>query len=203
MNDLLFVATLVLAPALVVCSVWGFCHYLTRMWVEEEDEEENKEKEPPYESFYSLSTAALPETQENLEKKVVQDETPEGQVIMRLQDGLFEYWADKTKSYKYLETVARKYVVVYDCRDQYVDIFKELLLAHEALKVKKEEKKEDSVFAKLKSNKANKQADNRLVNARANRYKWRGKLADFAEAPANDAPKNVDYASYVRMHKIE
>lgn len=198
MNELLVVFTLVLGPTLVYCAVLGFCHYATQRLDEEEEKEEDKE--PPYESFYSLSTAALPETQENLEKKVVQDETPEGRVIMRLQDGLFEYWADKSKAYKYLETVARKYVIVYDCRDQYVNIFKELLLAHEALQAKKEApKKAESVFAQYKA----KPADNRLVNARANRYKWRGKLADFSEPELQEKPKDLNYANYVQMHKIE
>jgi hypothetical protein len=210
MNDLLILSTLLLAPTLVFCAVFGFCHYVTQMLARKEDsdeeEEKEEEKEPPYEAFYSLSTAELPETQANLEKKVVEDETPEGRVIMRLQDGLFEYWADKTKSYKYLETVARKYVIVYDCRDQYVNIFKELLLAHEALQAKKEAPaKVDSVFAQLKNNKA-KPVDNRLVNARANRYKWRGKLAEFFTLQVQattKTPKSVNYASYVQMHKIE
>ena len=39
------------------------------------------------------------------------------------EDEGFEYWADKDIDYKYLETVARKYVTVFSCRDLYIDRF--------------------------------------------------------------------------------
>ena len=50
----------------------------------------------------------------------------------------FEYWSDKSIRYKYLEVVSRKYVIIYDCKDKYVNMFKELL---EAMDKAKEEKK--------------------------------------------------------------
>jgi hypothetical protein len=201
--NLLVVATLLLAPTVLVCSVWGFCYFASKLLAQDEVPFKRMPQETPYDRRYSLCTAELPESKENIEKKVVSDETPEGRVVMRLQDDLFEYWADKAMPYKYLETVARKYVIVHDCRDRYINIFKELLLAHEA---KAKEVPEiggaNSVFAKFKKEK--KQADNRLVNARANRYKWRGKLAEFDAAP-QEVPeaKVVNYASYVQMHKID
>ena len=43
-----------------------------------------------------------------------------GNVIMRYNydDEVFEYWSDnKVLSYKDLDVVARKYVVVYSCKD--------------------------------------------------------------------------------------
>ena len=54
----------------------------------------------------------------------VNDETPSGAVFMRFNsktDG-FEYWSnDKFIRYDYLETVARKYVKMFDARHLYVD----------------------------------------------------------------------------------
>ena len=39
------------------------------------------------------------------------------------EDEGFEYWADNAIDYKYLESVARKYVTVFSCRDLYIERF--------------------------------------------------------------------------------
>ena len=55
--------------------------------------------------------------------KFVTDKTPNGMVIMRYnkdEEG-FEYWSDRTVDYKNLETVARKYVNVFECGGVYHD----------------------------------------------------------------------------------
>lgn len=116
------------------------------------------------------------ETDENKNKMQVEEDTPEGKVIIRMDNETFLYWSDRKVAYKYLEMVARKYVILYDCKDKYVNIFKELYIA--ATKI--EEYKEDSIYVKLKPyntihGKLNK---SKLVPEKSNKYIWKGKYAE-------------------------
>ena len=85
----------------------------------------------PYENYYLLGNNKEYikefEKEENIGKGIVEEETPDGLVIMKYNDDVerFEYWSDKSIKYKYLEVVARKYVIIYDCKDKYVNMFKE------------------------------------------------------------------------------
>jgi hypothetical protein len=137
--------------------------------------------ETPYECRYTLDTSSLFETPDNLAKGQVEDITPEGRVRMRLTDGVFEYWSERAQHYKYLEAVARKYVIVYDCRDQYINMFRELLKAREAVPSK------SSVYATLKKNPKS------VVNAVANRYKWLGKYVETV------APRGMSYSEFKKQ----
>ena len=129
------------------------------------------------------------------------------------EDEGFEYWADKNIDYKYLETVARKYVTVFSCRDLYIDRFtllKDKLVnlkeQIEENKKKAEEEEEDEeekskeeeaddVFASFKSynqssnDKVQKDKTeltrNDVVCDKANKYLHRGKLKE-----ANFGKKN-------------
>ena len=73
----------------------------------------------PYENYYLLGNNRNYilefEKQENLDKGVVEEETPDGFVIMKYNDEInrFDYWSDKSIKYKYLEVVARKYVILF------------------------------------------------------------------------------------------
>ena len=64
----------------------------------------------------------------DLALNVIREETPKGEVLMYYSHemGSFIYYS-KTKEipYKYLETLARKYVIIYDCKIIYIDILKE------------------------------------------------------------------------------
>jgi hypothetical protein len=145
--------------------------------------------ETPYERLYPLDTPELFETPENREKGQVEEMTPEGRVRMRLRDGIFEYWADRAHTYRYLETVARKYVIVYDCREQYVNMFRELLKAREA--VAPPPAPVHAVYATLKRNAPPPRAS--VVNAAANRYKWLGKAVETV------APRGMSYRDFKKQ----
>jgi hypothetical protein len=138
--------------------------------------------ETPYECRYPLDTSSLFEAPDNLAKGQVEDITPEGRVRMRLTDGVFEYWSERAQHYKYLEAVARKYVIVYDCRDQYVNMFRELLKAREAVPTEK-----SSAYATFKKKKPS------VVNAVANRYKWLGKYVETV------APRGMSYSEFKKL----
>ena len=151
-------------------------------------------KQIKYESLFTLDLTPenITENEENISLGVVEEDTPEGRVTMKydVNGNCFNYWSDKVKSYKYLETVARKYCILYDCRENYINMFKELIKSMEA-KQKIGPKVDDAIFVKFK-NYTNK-PDNKIVNERANVYKW--KAPSFRTVEKQEV-KQIKYADY-------
>jgi hypothetical protein len=63
------------------------------------------------------------------------EKTPLGNVLMKYNNDrtTFEYYSDNTIPYRYLETVARKYVKMFNCRPIFIDMEEELKLYEEKL----------------------------------------------------------------------
>jgi len=175
----------------------------------DKDEDVKAEKELPYDNYYHLGLSqeevSKKETEENIGRGVVEEETPEGKIIMTFDDDNenYVYYGPKSVSYKYLETVARKYVIIFDCKDKYINIFHELYTAWEKVEKQKEQdnnKVEDNkttgIFASLKSynngtkgdigTEKSKRADSQkkyaVVNEKANRYSCKGSYNDYLES---------------------
>jgi len=135
--------------------------------------------------------------------------TPLGNVYMRYNpdDETFEYFSDSTLPYRYLETVARKYVITFYCKPIYVDIEDELKksvekqltinMGNSKQLVKAKPTKETlEIMNKIKSKntkislppqvQANLPSiqypshDKGLLKERANRYTCGGRLRDFS-----------------------
>lgn len=119
-----------------------------------------------FEQKYGLGTPTVPETDENIRDGRVAEVTPEGEVIMWREDEVFKYHAPRAVQFKYLETVARKYCIVFDCREIYVNVFRELLK-----NVPAETVPLDDVFVSLKP--YNKRPKS-IMKDNCNRYKWVG-----------------------------
>jgi hypothetical protein len=154
-------------------------------------------KETPYENLYMLD-GECPDESEDLKKMgVVEETTPEGEVRMKFADGIFLYWSNRAIQYKYLETVARKYVMVYNCRENYINIFEELAIA--AAKPK-QEPVHPAIFASFKKyNTKRKQIKhNYIVNEKSNHYTWKGKISEY-ELPAIAEVKAVRYSDFKKM----
>jgi hypothetical protein len=97
------------------------------------------------------------------------EKTPLGNVIMFYNNKrtTFDYYSDNSIPYRYLETICRKYVTIFHCKNLYIDMnnelknYENLLLEKERVKQKKEEEKEEreeknisdkkNVFAKFKN----------------------------------------------------
>ena len=155
----------------------------------------------------------------------VRETTPQGDVIMAYDAGrqVFCYYCDKRSvQFKYLESVARKYVVEHGCKRLYIDFREELTKAkHNAVVVKPP----SSVFAQLKKYSTSTNANKiKMTNANATatatacvlkehvtRYLHCGRLDDFSAGADADADahadehdfnviKPVDYASYKKLH---
>ena len=149
----------------------------------------------------------------DLTLNMIREETPKGEVIMYYshEHESFVYYA-KTKEipYKYLETLARKYVIIYDCKKIYVDIRKEYekgLNKYKELKEnkttgtydgsgngngtgsggEKSENKKKQLFVSFKTynrkGDVNAQQKDKIyiLREKANRYSYRGKIEEYKE----------------------
>ena len=129
--------------------------------------------------------------------------TPLGNICMRYNNDKksFEYFSNNSIPYRYLESVARKYVTTYWCKPIFVNIEEEIKKAEEKNKEEKEKEKEKEkkdnpkkMFAQLKSYKErnnqsiknkktqtqiNEVKEKQLVKENANRYTWGGRLTNF------------------------
>jgi len=105
---------------------------------QEEAQKRIKEQESVFENKFFKEYDELKDEPEALVPSAtshVRETTPQGDVIMTYDDSrkLFCYYSDKrTIQFKYLEPVARKYVVEHGCKRLYIDIRKELIKAKEA-----------------------------------------------------------------------
>jgi hypothetical protein len=129
----------------------------------------------PYENTYPLnSTLPIEETEENLKRRHVQEMTLEGLVTMTYDapSASFFYWSEKKIAYKYLEVVARKFVLLYNCKEVYINMFRELL----------------KTLPKR-----------RLMKERANVYKYCGTKYEEVKAPCY---KQISYLDYKKNNPL-
>jgi hypothetical protein len=128
-----------------------------------------------------LNKSDIVENEMNIENKLIEEDTPDGIVKMTYDEFTksFLYWAKKSIPYKNLETVARKYVIYYDCKDLYID--KHTL--------EKEEEKGKDVFYKKKIIKP--------VLTTANIFKWVGKEFIKEEKKVVEV-ESISYAEFIK-----
>lgn len=168
-----------------------------------------------------VKRVAVPSNEFDWVNSFTQDETPRGMVYMRYEPETESFWyytKDRNMPYKYLETVARKFVCEYNRLDVFIDIRDELKKGAEAMKEQSSSEKESeeqvnqkSVYAKFKKyNHKNARASNSskkrlVVKARANRYSYRGSVEDYENMMNKDnleessmPPEAVSYSEYVK-----
>ena len=149
--------------------------------------------EPPplkYELYYPLDTPKeeLKETEENIKNEQVEEMTPDGKVMMKYnkEENLFLYWSNKPIMYRYLETMARKYVILYDCKDIYVNMYKELLKS-----LNENETMIKGPYVQFKS--SSNRIKTKIFRERTNHYKYMGKW----EIKKTILPfKNINFLEY-------
>jgi hypothetical protein len=126
-NGQMFFIFLGMLPFLVLTPCWIVGKFIYEPYVKKFDEEYKKymeelNKPPPYE-YSNLLILSEDPSKETKINNIVIDCTPDGYVAMRYnekEEG-FEYWSDKNVAYKYLETVARKYVNSFECSEVYIN----------------------------------------------------------------------------------
>ena len=171
-------------------------------WFEELDEmsetgDESNEGEELTEEFVN-----------NLSLNTITETTPRGDVLMYYSSKLESFvYHSHTKEipYNYLETVARKYVIEYNCKKLYIDIRKEYekgVTKYKEIKAKEEkalkdekdgkfddtkENKKKQIFANLKTYNRKGEVNNKqkdkiyILKEQANRYSYRGKIEEYSE----------------------
>ena len=190
-------------------------------WFKEKEEEEKEEEEEKvekkvvrYEDKYKEkikidnNETKTKEQLDNLKNTFVMEMTPNGNVLMFWDNDRtsFTYYSDTAIPYRYLEVVARKYVVINNCREIYYIMEEQLKPLIKEEKIKEEPiKEEKNVFAKLKSYnqssiintknipskkqnfstqlpriKIEKENNDVLIKENANRYSYEGKLVNFS-----------------------
>jgi hypothetical protein len=140
----------------------------------------------------------------------------------------FTYYSDTAIPYRYLEVVARKYVIINNCREIYY-IMEEQLKPLIKEEKKEKEKEKNSVFAKLKSYnqssiintknipskkqnisthlpriKIEKENNNDiLLKENANRYSYEGKIINFSflKKAKKLNHEKISFSDFKKIHK--
>ena len=188
------------------------------------DFELNKKYEEKYlETYKKLEDNDLSYNVDN-DIKFIEDLTPVGVVKMgfHADNDYFVYYCNKKDiPYKYLETVARLYVIEMNCKNIYINYEDELKKAIDKVVTSKDNiepeidvtPKKDSVFAQLKNYKIEKANTTKkwIIPDRMNKYKYKGTLRDYK----NDNNKNthrlkygsdfehLDYATFKKLKLLE
>jgi hypothetical protein len=185
----------------------------------EEQELSEEEEDPEFEALYSLEDKEIRELddaeKEALKNKHCSVDTPAGSVLMTFAEPHFIYYAKSGSiiPYRFLDVVARKFVLDFDCLGLYNKLEeekKEEVVPAEEKKegTKKEEtkKEENSVFVVKKKKITQKK---RLVKKSMNRFKYGGQIADYEkekerrELEPKEAPKKLTFSDYKKMMKNE
>ena len=127
---------------------------------EEEGEEEESEDSEPYEENENLVS---------LKENFIEENTPRGIIYMAYDNTIESYiYYSKTKDipYKYLETVARKYVIDNKCLNIYVDYKEEYIQGLNKYKQRLQERKE--FLEKKKKEQEQKEDEDNVENKKKN-----------------------------------
>ena len=228
-NNMLFPMFFLISfiPFTILFSSWVVAKfvYLPHMKAVENEKdiewpnEEEKEKKIPYENRYPIDEEADNNKDKNMKNNSICESTPDGLIFMKYNkdnEG-FDWWGDnKQTSYKYLETVSRKYVKVFKCSSLYIDREKDIKLQlerekekEEKAKMEVEDKKEevdsdDDLFVKFKPKEQMKpKKKGTKVAIYSNKYKYCGKIKDFKllQIPKKKTYKNkkMDFSSWKTM----
>ncbi|MDA9072364.1 hypothetical protein N9K75_00660 [bacterium] len=197
----------------------------------EEKENENKAQEEPYENKYydrfeQLECEDLEEdTVKGMKNNTLYEMTPKGKVIMYydFEKESFVYYCDtKDIPYLYLETVARKYALTYDCKKIVVDIKKEMENAKQSNTNKSKlstiyentssssTKKTTDMFASFKSYNRKGTGGSKATNKKfvlrqnANRYSYSGKVSQYPILKTDDYKiekpmEKMDYETFKKL----
>ena len=180
----MFFVMLSFIPLALLFPFWVVAKFIYEPWVKKLEEIKDEIPPIPFRERWPIEKANNENKKVN-ENSVVCENTPQGNVIMRYNydDEVFEYWADnKVMAYKDLDVVARKYVVVYSCRELYIDRFElqkqkfieardKYLAEIKGIDEEKEEEKDskkDSLFIKSKMEKAKENNTNYMDGNKVN-----------------------------------
>ena len=213
----------ILGVAFFSTAVGGLYLYYNHYKNKDFDEEEEEDVLDFFENNYLTEFEKLEEKKLEGDNHLSEDmiytdisfvdlESPNGKIVMYYDTSLnhYKYYIDnKTIPYKYLETVSRKFCIDFDCKSNYIDLFKEIDLSKQ--KILEEQLKDSSlnntgvkgggsmggIFAKLKTYKTN--TKKVVVPEKTNNYKHMGKYNDFYDIKKKEeiVVKPLSYKDYL------
>lgn len=155
------VAAAAATAAVVMAAARLFKRHKLQQRLKEHQEHQKRLKQEQESAFEYKYFKEYDELEDDPDKPIpeshihVRETTPQGDVIMTYdgERGMFCYYCDKRSvQFKYLESVARKYVIEHGCKRLYIDLRKELTKA--CSKTEKPEKPNapttKSIFAQFK-----------------------------------------------------
>ena len=219
----IFIVSETLAVGFFLASVI-VVNFIYKPWVERLEEEiepvkyEDKWRFEDYCDEEEVTDSNLKDAKTN-ENNIVNDATPEGNVFMRYSEDNegFDYWCDdKNIKYDYLDTVARKYCILYNCFDKYNDRKKSIKEQEEENKKEEErdeeevrEEEEESIFVKQKkieTKKTDRSKDS--VALKSNKFIYKGKVLEcpaFLKTREDElqikTKKNMSFAEWLSASK--
>ena len=224
--------TLAALAATTAATVLGYRAYRAKakakVGAKAEVEVQAKVEEDPFENKYFKEYDELeddPDAPVPRAHSHVRETTPQGDVIMTYDAdrAVFCYYCDKRSvQFKYLEPVARKYVIAHGCKRLYVDFRKELTKAFAAAATAtaatataaaataatKPTTQPASIFARFKkqSNNGVARNDDRVpaLKDQITRYLYCGRLDEYDSGQTIETHdfniiKPIDYASYKKI----
>lgn len=112
--------------------------------------------------FHNLEMVKLSkEKLDSLKNSIIMESTPLGNVLMFYDNAreTFTFYSDNTIPYRFLETIARKYVITTNSKEIYVDMSKEIEDAKNKIKEKQDQVKQDQLIQPTPSSEQNKKKD--------------------------------------------
>ena len=199
-----------IASFLVSQTLYGKEH-IQENRAEKIEDSSSDEKDTDFEALYSLEDKEVRKLddaeKEALKNKHCTVETPAGVVLMTYNEPYFIYYAKSGSiiPYRFLDVVARKFVLDYDCLALYNKLEEE---KKEEVKEEqpKEQPKENSVFVVKKKKVTQKK---KLVTKAMNKFKYSGQIEDYEKENINrelepkEAPKKMTFSDYKKMMKNE
>lgn len=152
----------------------------------------------------------------HLLNSILMEYTPLGNVLMYYDSSKdsFVYFCDRIIPYECIDTVARRYVLTYNCTKIYVDSTNpDSVLRHSVVvtnpQTDQQEKtagaknvlESDKVFAKLKTYRAPKKETISYTDHKINRYTYGGKIANFLFLKKNNPTKSLSYGEFKNKTK--
>ena len=180
----------------IFLSTWIVARFIWQPWVQHLDS--LGEPEIPYEQKYIITDEDL-ESEKTTTFGTITEKTPVGDVILQYSEKNegFEYWCNVIVPYKYLETVARKYVKHFNCAKLYIERSDEILKTIEKRKEIKIKPKLNPVFATLKT------YEKKLgppAAQSANKYRRCGKIKEYINKETdNTTPKQLNYKQWINL----
>jgi len=218
-----------------------FTHFLVKLYNkitssyqsdEEDDDDEEETIIEKYEDKYKIKLETLEKTETSIDRlnqlknSFIIETTPYGNVLMFWDQNRlsFTYYSDKTMPYRFLEVVARKYVIMNRCKDIYYIMENEM----KTIQVEPKKKTETSgVFAKLKNYNQSSLHDiksnvkeNRnikpkpmqqnipdkkdmVIKEHSNQYSYEGKIMNFSFLKKENKKNNVTFGEFKKKYKNE